>query len=278
MYRTSGFTTGLTTGFLAMALGVAAIASAATPAAAFPGDPNKPVIQFHPGQVASPVPATSPIKAKLPILPSPGKPVLQVPPIAQVPHFPPVKVLPPIAQLPPVKVLPPIIKLPHPIDDICPDNPLKCPPKPIGNPGNPGNQGNPGGGTVVIVTPPVEVPIAVPVAVPVRIGGGGAAYAGPARPTAAPQCSAASNTPELAAGIDQLLPIARLSEADKAEVAELRQTIQVLAASGKIAAARDVEEVAMKVLGYRKVALGCGPGSFDWEQQQVASSEAVQQK
>lgn len=244
MYRTTSFTTG----FLAIALGVAAIAAAATPAAALPNK-NIPA-QFHPGPVMSP---------KLPVL-QPMKPVLKVP-IVQLPQNP-VKVLPP-----------PVFKFPHPIDNICPDNPMKCPPKPIGNPGNP--QG--GGGTVVIVTPPVEVPVAVPVGIPTRIGGGGVAYAGPARPSVAPQCSAAGTTPELAAGIDQLLPIVQLSEADKAQVTELRQTIGVLAANGKIAAARDVEEVAMKILGYRKVALACGPGAFDWEQI-VASTAAVQQK
>lgn len=241
------------TGFLAIALGVAAIASAATPAAALPNK-NVPV-QFHPGPVMSPV--NSPIKTKLPVL-QPTKPVLKLP-VVQLPQ-------------PPIKVLPPIFKLPHPIDNICPDNPMKCPPKPNGNPGNPGS------GTVVIVAPPVEVPVAVPVAVPARIGGGGgAAYAGPARPSAAPQCSAAGTTPELAAGIDQLLPTAQLSEADKAQVTDLRQTIGVLAADGKMAAARDVEEVAMKILGYRKVALACGPGTFDWEQI-VATTAAVQQK
>lgn len=242
-----------TTGFLAIALGVAAIASAATPAAALPNK-NIPA-QFHPGPVMSPV--NSPIKAKLPVL-QPVKPVYKLP-IVQLPQN-------------PVKVLPPVFKFPHPIDNICPDNPLKCPPKPIGNPGNPQ-----GGGTVVIVAPPVEVPVAVPVGVPTRIGGGGVAYAGPARPSGAPQCSAAGTTPELAAGIDQLLPIVQLSEADKAQVTELRQTIGVLAADGKIAAARDVEEVAMKILGYRKVALGCGHGTFDWEQI-VASTAAVQPK
>ena len=56
----------------------------------------------------------------------------------------------------------------------------------------------------------------------------------------------------------------------------MRQTIGVLAGSGKIAAARDVEEVAMKILGYRKVMLGCGD-AFDWAQN-VATTAAVQQK
>jgi len=236
------------TGFLAVALGVAAIAAATVPAAAYPNK-NGPV-QFHPGPVMQPV--SSPVKVKFPVVQlQPTKPVIKFP----------------VVQLPP-----PVFK-PHPIDNICPDNPFKCPPKPIGNPGNPGKP--PGGGTVVIVTPPVEVPVAVPVGMPTRIGGGGMAFAGPARQPAAPQCSAAVNPPELAAGIDQLLPVAQLSDDDKAEVTELRQTIQVLATSGKVAAARDTEEVAMKILGYRKVPLACG--SFDWEQQ-VATTAAVQQK
>jgi hypothetical protein len=201
----------------------------------------------------------SPIKAKMPMPQNPGKAVLKVP-VAQLPQ-------PPV-----VKVLPPVFQLPHPIDNICPDNPMKCPPQPIGNPGNPQ-----GGGTVVIVAPPVEVPVAVPVAVPARIGGGGTSFAGQARPSAASQCSAAGNTPALAAGIDQLLPTAQLSKADRAEVTELRQTIQVPAAEGKVGAARDVEEVAMKVLGCRKAWPSCGVRTFDWERQ-VASAEAVQPK
>lgn len=236
-----------TTGLLAIALGVATIASAASPAAALPNK-NIPA-QFHPGPVMQPV--NSPIKVKLPVVQLQPK----KPPIVQSPQ-------------PPIKVLPPVVQLPHPIDNICPLNKFKCPPGPIPSPGKPS------GGPIVIVTPPIEVPVAVPVGVPSRIGGGGMAYVGPARPVA-PQCSAAGNTPELAAGIDELLPKAQLSDADKAQVTDLRQTIQVLAESGKVAAARDTEEVAMKILGYRKVSLSCG--GFDWEQQ-VATTAAVQQK
>jgi len=232
------------TGFLAVALGVATIASATVPAAAYPNK-NGPV-QFHPGPVMQPV--SSPVKVKFPAVQlQPTKPVIKFP----------------------VVQLPPPVKIKMPIDNICPLNKFKCPPGPIPSPGKPP------GGTVVIVTPPVEIPVAVPVGIPTRIGGG-MAYAGPARqPVAQQQCTAAVNTPELAAGIDELLPKVQLSDADKAQVTELRQTIQVLAASGKVPAARDTEEVAMKILGYRKVSLACG--SFDWEQQ-VATTAAVQQK
>jgi len=243
------YKTGFTTGFLAVALGAAAIASAASPAAALPNK-NIPA-QFHP--VMQPV--NSPIKAQLPVVQLQPK----KPPIVQLPQ-------------PPIKVLPPVVQLPHPIDNICPLNKFKCPPGPIPSPGKPGKPP-----VVVIVTPPIEVPVAVPVGIPSRIGGGGGvAYAGPARaPAAAQQCTAAGNTPELAAGIDELLPKVQLSDADKAQVTDLRQTIQVLAESGKVAAARDTEEVAMKILGYKKVSLGCG--GFDWEQI-VATTAAVQQK
>lgn len=235
------------TSILAVALGVATISSAASPAAAMPNK-NLPA-QFHPGPV---MPVNQPIKTKLPIVQlQPTKPLLPKIPVVQLP--------------------PPPVKTKMPIDNICPLNKFKCPPGPIPSPGKPS-----GGGPIVIVTPPVEVPVVVPVGVPSRIGGGGVAYAAPARPSAAPQCSAAVTTPELAAGIDQLLPTAQLSDTDKAQVSDMRQTIGALAASGKIAAARDVEEVAMKILGYRKVALGCGD-AFDWEQI-VATTAAIQQK
>ena len=42
-------------------------------------------------------------------------------------------------------------------------------------------------------------------------------------------------------------------------------TIQLLATNGKVPAARDVEEVAMNILGYQKVWLRCGQGVFVWE-------------
>jgi hypothetical protein len=49
------------------------------------------------------------------------------------------------------------------------------------------------------------------------------------------------------------------------QVVELRQTIQLLATDGKVPAARDAEEIAMNILGYQKVWLRCGQGTFDWE-------------
>jgi hypothetical protein len=147
--------------------------------------------------------------------------------------------------------------------------------------------GKSGGGPVVILAPQVPVP-AVPYGVLPRVTSA-PSYVAAVQPRPAiasqpiasqpiaSQCGAAGSIPALGAGIDQLLPNAQLSEADMSKVTEFRQLIGVLSSDGKVAAARDVEEIAMNILGYQKVWLRCGPGTFDWEKQ-VASTDAVQQK
>lgn len=70
--------------------------------------------------------------------------------------------------------------------------------------------------------------------------------------------------PRLAAALDEMLPTARLSAADLTKVTVLRDLIQELAKNGKEGSARDVEEVAMGVLGYKKLWLRCGIGTFNW--------------
>src|SRR5882724_2815563 len=87
-----------------------------------------------------------------------------------------------------------------------------------------------------------------------------------AQPVVTPHCMTAADIPALAAGIDQLLPTAQLSPDDMTEVTELRQMIQDLSSDGKVAAARNVEEVAMYYLGYQKIWLQCGLGTFAWTQ------------
>lgn len=70
--------------------------------------------------------------------------------------------------------------------------------------------------------------------------------------------------PPLNAALDELLPAAKLSAEDRARVESLRAEVVKLAADGKEAAARAVEEQAMKLLGIDKMWLACGPGTFMW--------------
>jgi hypothetical protein len=70
--------------------------------------------------------------------------------------------------------------------------------------------------------------------------------------------------PPLAAGIDALLPQAKLTADQIAKVNALRSEIRDLAAAGKEETARQAEEQAMKMLGYKKAWLACGPGTFLW--------------
>lgn len=178
----------------------------------------------------------------------------------------------------------------HPLAPGCFEHPPEPPPPPncINTPTLPGCQKTPhppGPGPVVIFVPqaPVQVPVAVPVAVPsgmpARVATGSnssAAVTAPAQPVVTPACVTAADIPALGAAIDQLLPTAQLSEADMSKITELRQLIQVLATDGKVAAARDVEEDAMNRLGYQKIWLRCGLGTFEWQKQAV--TQAVQAK
>jgi hypothetical protein len=64
--------------------------------------------------------------------------------------------------------------------------------------------------------------------------------------------------------VDQLLPDAKLADADMENLKALRAEIAKLVADRKLQEARTVEEQAMKILGYRKLWLHCGPGTFIW--------------
>lgn len=83
-------------------------------------------------------------------------------------------------------------------------------------------------------------------------------------PAVAPAKGCGPAIPRLAAALDEMLPAARLSAADLDKVTVLRDLIQELAKNGKEGSARDVEEVAMGVLGYQKMWLRCGIGTFNW--------------
>jgi hypothetical protein len=83
-------------------------------------------------------------------------------------------------------------------------------------------------------------------------------------PAVAPRMGCGPAIPRLAAALDEMLPTARLSASDMAKVTVLRDLIQELSKNGKEGSARDVEEVAMGVLGYKKLWLRCGVGTFNW--------------
>ncbi len=70
--------------------------------------------------------------------------------------------------------------------------------------------------------------------------------------------------PPLGSGIDDLLPQAKLADADLKKVKDLRDRMSALAAAGKEEAARKAEEEAMRLLGFEKAWLKCGEGTFMW--------------
>jgi hypothetical protein len=70
--------------------------------------------------------------------------------------------------------------------------------------------------------------------------------------------------PPVAADIDELLPKAELPKAEIEKVKALRAQIAKLMAAGKEQLAREAEEQAMRILGYTKVYLRCGTGTFLW--------------
>jgi hypothetical protein len=93
------------------------------------------------------------------------------------------------------------------------------------------------------------------------------------RPSVGNTC-AADKIPALGAAIDELLPKAQLSPADAAKVGEMRELIRDLAANGKEGPAREIEEAAMRILGYDKLWLRCGYGTFRWLKQVSATQPA----
>ena len=70
--------------------------------------------------------------------------------------------------------------------------------------------------------------------------------------------------PPIASVLDEELPKAQLTEDDLAKARALRAQIATLVAAKKVDQARAVEEKAMALLGYRKMLLRGGPGTFLW--------------
>jgi hypothetical protein len=175
---------------LAMTLGFAALGSTLTPAAALPSThpgslserlPSLPVqtTQTEPGASLHPSSSTMQLPQIIPTAAGgsahPGITTVQP---TQTPH-------PGISTVQPTETPHPGISkiklpeypipgsgptpLPHPIDDVCPFNKLKCPPEnpngpgTAGNPQAPGGQTYPSGGPVVIVAPSPVYQAPVPV-------------------------------------------------------------------------------------------------------------------
>jgi len=80
--------------------------------------------------------------------------------------------------------------------------------------------------------------------------------------TAAGACG--GSVPSLGAGLDELLKVAELAPAELTRARELQTQMKLLDASGQARGAREAEEQAMELLGYKKAWLRCGPGSFRW--------------
>jgi hypothetical protein len=74
----------------------------------------------------------------------------------------------------------------------------------------------------------------------------------------------APHIPPLAAALDNLLPNAKLADAEMDNLKALRAEIAKLAADHKMEQARLVEAQAMKILGYTRMSLRCGSGTFMW--------------
>jgi hypothetical protein len=289
MLRTSSLRT---SGFLAIALSATALVSITVPAAADPskvfGGNSRVVAQMHPIQATTSIQPSQDASHALgpkkisdpqPKIPTPAAPVYSG-------LSPGGKLIP--AQKYPAGDATKVVKGPqipekdkfcmeHPTVDFCHSGQPPQPPVPPPPPPPPHRTD---GGPVIILAPQVvQERVAVPYSTSPRVVTGVSSVAVRPQPVVTPHCMTAADIPALAAGIDQLLPTAKLSEADMSTVTELRQTIQLLATDGKVPAARDTEEIAMNILGYQKVWLRCGQGTFDWEPLPVPTqAQATQAK
>jgi hypothetical protein len=89
---------------------------------------------------------------------------------------------------------------------------------------------------------------------------------------------ACPNIPPLGTAIDGLLKQTRLTEPERKKIEDLRKQTTDLAAAGNEQAARDAEEEAMRLLGFKKTWLKCGPGTFMWMKIETATSPAPEPK
>src|SRR5205814_2009069 len=76
------------------------------------------------------------------------------------------------------------------------------------------------------------------------------------------------NIPPLAVALDALLPEAKLADSELTKIKNMRAQMKRLAGRRKEKDARKIEEEAMKILGYDRAWLACGPGTFMWMKRQ----------
>jgi hypothetical protein len=235
----------------------------------------------HPGVGTRPIGNIAHLPGSTPVAKGPG--TTKIPANDKVAHLPPYEQP---TKGPATDKIPPgggVVKLPQGpvtgpgpgklgggVDNVCPFNPSKCTPKPPGtgtsnngpNPQVPGGQTMPSfpiGGLDPIEMPSIQISNDGPGAV---AQDSGPAVTPVAIDYAAQRCG---SIPRLAELLDQSLATAQLPASDLATVTAQRATIANLATANKIGSARGVEEQAMKILGYQKVWLRCGRGTFAWE-------------
>ena len=76
--------------------------------------------------------------------------------------------------------------------------------------------------------------------------------------------AACPNIPPLGTAIDGLLKQIKLADSDREKVEDLKKQVDAQKAAGNEEAARKAEEEAMRLLGFEKAWLKCGPGTFMW--------------
>ena len=115
-------------------------------------------------------------------------------------------------------------------------------------------------GTAIAMAPPVFAQVPLATDVPGAVTPGDA----PVIMVAARRSGCGAMIPRLAVAIDETLPAVKLSDADVATVKTMRASIAQLAKAKRIEEARALEEQAMNILGFEKMWLRCGEGTFSW--------------
>jgi hypothetical protein len=73
-----------------------------------------------------------------------------------------------------------------------------------------------------------------------------------------------ASVPRPGAGIDAYLPESTLTPDERSKVKALRARVAKLAVAGRKEPGYAAEEEAMQIMGYTKMWMRCGPGTFTW--------------